>query len=366
MGRLEIPHSVQVPRGTIQIWDDLLANIPQNWLLCDGVFVTNGLVSHQKLDNDVLDNTGTNNGTVTGTTTFSTINKIVGSHAFDFNGSTRITLDGDVETNYDREITDAFTISFWFRGNGTGEEILFAKRTDNTSGSAGYSVTINASDDLVFEFSNGTTEYSVTSNAGDLRTNKMHLVTLSFSGNSNQNGMEIFLDGQFIIQGASTAMSTSILNNLFPTIGAGNAGASAFTGQIDDVRFYNKLLTIHDRRRLYLNPPDLTASFVRGVPTATTEPGTTGGGDTHILLTAELPSHTHVFSESEHTSGLGLPRGVSGSGNGSIDDGTAGTGGSGGTGTTNNATGASLQNLGSDSSHENRPAFFQEAYIIKV
>lgn len=48
--------------------------------------------------------------------------------------------------------------------------------------------------------------------------------------------------------------------------------------------------------------PNLLAKFVRGVATAATNPGTTGGADTHdhgavtgshVLTTAEIPSHTH-------------------------------------------------------------------------
>jgi microcystin-dependent protein len=47
--------------------------------------------------------------------------------------------------------------------------------------------------------------------------------------------------------------------------------------------------------------PDLRASFVRGAPAAQ-DPGNTGGSDTHTLTESEIPGHTHsIGTESSHT-----------------------------------------------------------------
>jgi len=113
-----------------------------------------------------------------------------------------------------------------------------------------------------------------------------------------------------------------------------------------------------------LGRPNLLDQFVRGVNTAGTNPGVTGGQSIITLLTIQLPSHSHSTTESAHfhqnvrgsvaTAGGGL---FTGSGNltSSIS--------------TEIATltlGANTSSTGSGSSHNNIPPFFEVAYIIKL
>jgi len=367
VGRLEIPNAGKVKSGTIQLWDGNIADIPDHWLLCDAVFVEANLISRHSLDNVLTDSVGTNDGTVTGTTTFDTTPRIVGTHSFDFDGASRITFDGDVETNYDFENNNDFTISFWFRGSGTGVEFLAGKRNGVAATDQGYSVHITSGGDIQFETCNGATIQAVTSDIGDLRDGEWHLVVATFNGNANRSGLFLYIDGIFIIQGADAAMTGSNLNNDEFTIGGDDVGGNDFTGNIDDVRVYSNDVCLHDVRKIYINPPDLTASFVRGIPNATTEPSSTGGEDTTVLVTADLPSHSHSYSEGTHSpGGLATNTGITNNGNGSVDDSFNLSNSAGGTATSSDATGVTLGNLGSDTAHENRPSFFQEAYIIKV
>ena len=365
MGRLEIPHSVQVPRGTIQIWNGLLSDIPQNWILCDGNFVTADLQAHLRLDNTALDETANNNdGTWTGTETYSTTNKIVGSHSGTFNGSSRINLAN--EGNFDKDFNQVFSMSSWIINSNSGTEIIAGKRLGTGGAQTGYNFFVNINNKIVFDLGNGTDEFTAVSISDILRDGKPHLVVCTYAGLSNRNGMKIYIDGVLDVTATALVTSGSMLNNDTFAIGAAGTGNAPFTGQIDDVRFYDKALNIHDVRKLYLNPPDLTSRFIRGVPTATTEPGSTAGIDTHVLLTAELPSHTHTFTESPHNHTLTLALGTGGTGTAAIDAGSSASGAAGGPSTTTVSTGGSVNNTGSDSSHENRPVFLQEAYIIKV
>lgn len=97
--------------------------------------------------------------------------------------------------------------------------------------------------------------------------------------------------------------------------------------------------------------PDLRAEFILGVPTAGTNPGTTGGEDTHVLSTAEMPQHNHGIIDPTHHHRYG-----------NFTDSRSGSGG----GTTyNNSSLASIStgNTGDGDAHENRPAFYALVFI---
>ncbi len=110
--------------------------------------------------------------------------------------------------------------------------------------------------------------------------------------------------------------------------------------------------------------PDLLDQFVRGVNTAVTEAGATGGQTIITLITTQLPSHGHTTTEANHfhqntrgnvaTAGGGV---LTGSGNltSSIQ-----------TEPTSLSLGANTSSAGSSNSHNNVPPFFEIAYIIKV
>lgn len=91
------------------------------------------------------------------------------------------------------------------------------------------------------------------------------------------------------------------------------------------------------------NAPDLnsTQRFLRGAGTS----GTTGGSDTHTLTEAEMPSHSHSQTLYQ-TAGANLVFGTGSSGSpvGSLATGTKGSG----------------------DAHENRPAFYEVVFIMRI
>ena len=98
--------------------------------------------------------------------------------------------------------------------------------------------------------------------------------------------------------------------------------------------------------------PNLIATFIRGVATGATDPGDTGGTDSVTLVTAELPVHNHTITDPGHIHFLGSGGVIlSGTGNNV---------------TPSSTTGITIDNTGGDGSHENRPAFFELAYIMKL
>ena len=95
--------------------------------------------------------------------------------------------------------------------------------------------------------------------------------------------------------------------------------------------------------------PDLRAKFVRGAPAAT-NPGTTGGADTHTLTTNELAAHAHDLKNVwAGTAGDASwkSRGIQNanlSNDPTVDDDT--------------------QNAGGGAAHNNMPAYYEVAFIM--
>ena len=110
-----------------------------------------------------------------------------------------------------------------------------------------------------------------------------------------------------------------------------------------------------------LGTPDLIALFTRGAPPAT-EPLTELGADQHTITVAEMPSHDH------DTSGLGHSHEMSINSVPSNGSGTTGLAGNTGSGVyqfrTTSAESFSFE--GSNGAHENKPPFFELAYIQRV
>lgn len=109
--------------------------------------------------------------------------------------------------------------------------------------------------------------------------------------------------------------------------------------------------------------PDLRARFVKGVLTNSTNPGTTGGEDTHVLSLAELPVHNHGSTETAHTHTF------SGTNAGAFANriSVAAYAGGGSTDTTSSdpLVGVSVGSVGGGLSHENRPSYYETLYIMK-
>jgi len=110
-----------------------------------------------------------------------------------------------------------------------------------------------------------------------------------------------------------------------------------------------------------LGTPDLIQFFARGSPPST-EPGTENGEDFHVLSSAEMPSHAHSVSGLGHRHNQELSSVA-------IAGGSTGLQGNSNAGlyTFNNENaGGSFGSSGSNQQHENKPPFFELAFIQRV
>ena len=111
--------------------------------------------------------------------------------------------------------------------------------------------------------------------------------------------------------------------------------------------------------------PNLLDKFVRSVNTNTTDPGATGGESTHVLTTAELAAHSHGVTESSHTHTHNRDKAESVTTDVFINK--RGGAASGAPISDSSSLGApSVGSTGSGTAHENKPVFFELAYIMRV
>lgn len=204
---------------------------------------TGKLVAFLPMELTVNDTMNSNHGTVTGTETYADSDVVSPSHpmrkAFSFDGSSYITLDN--ESNFDFEHTDTFSVSFRFMlGSLATDQGLIVKSADLGTG-VGWGVYYdNASGFIVFKISDGTTEYSVASTTSILAL-RWYTCMATFAGSSNQSGMKIYVDGVLEATGASSAISSTVLNSSAVVIGAESDGGSIITNGslIDDLQIWN-------------------------------------------------------------------------------------------------------------------------------
>ena len=99
--------------------------------------------------------------------------------------------------------------------------------------------------------------------------------------------------------------------------------------------------------------PNLLAKFVEGVATAATNPGASGGESSHTLSVSELPAHTHRVVD--YTGGASGSRDEVEATHYSYNPVLVGYKWSG-----------LIETVGSGSAHENKPPFYDVAYIMKI
>ena len=111
--------------------------------------------------------------------------------------------------------------------------------------------------------------------------------------------------------------------------------------------------------------PNLIDKFVKGIATAGTNPGTLGGAASVTLTASQIPSHKHsISSDGDHTHTIRNSEDVEGGSRAaaaSYDAGTITTSSNGA-----HSHGGDTGLIGGGGSHENRPPYYEVAYIIKT
>ncbi len=217
--------------------------------------VTNGLVGLWSFNGDDISGTTAydrsgngNNGTLTNGPA-----KVVGKigQALDLDGT------DDYVTVTDNSALDVgasadVSLSGWFnRESFTTDDTIIAKRNGIAAGDTGYILYIDdATDQLIFEVSDGTDEYSLTSVATFTTAGWNHFVVVW--DQDSASGSELYINGV-----ANTATDAGTIGNIddlsnavaFRT-GAESDAGNPFDGKLDEIREYNRTLTTGDIQSL--------------------------------------------------------------------------------------------------------------------
>jgi len=202
-----------------------------------GLAIPNLPISHYRFEQNVLDSEGGNHGTVTGTETYIPGQK---AFAFDFDGSSFITLAN--ENNFDFDRTNPYSISFWINPDKTGTQVIFDKRPTTDGGYAFFLDSGNQP--AIFTSASSSTRLYVKATSG-LSTGDWHHVAITHDGSSSAAGISIYVDGAPVAKTIifDTLSSGSILNNASPRIAARFNSIQFIDGQLDELKIFDFELT---------------------------------------------------------------------------------------------------------------------------
>lgn len=197
------------------------------------------------LDQDILEGSGNSNtATVSGTETY-----IAGPepspdkflYAFDFNGSTQITIAN--ESNFDKERTAAWSCSFWAKWT-TGSAMIFISKMTATA-NTGFEIGCGATGTIRIRLIN-----TATTNEIDVVTTATYKdgiwrhFCITKSTASTASGVKLYVNGSSVSLTTTTDnLNATMLNNIALTLAGYNGGTGDFTGQLCDVQFFNIELT---------------------------------------------------------------------------------------------------------------------------
>jgi len=177
------------------------------------------------------------------------------------------------ESLYDFERTSPFSISFWLKPvhTDTSNQIPISKSSDQDSNYSGFhwvnnlscNYSANAPGSIAFAFVNAWgSNYLCVFSAGTLINQKSQWIhyAVTYSGSAQASGIKMYQNGVALslttgsIPNGNTLTSSS-LNNYPVSFGARSDGSSSwhenYNGSMDDVRIYNRELSITEIQQLY-------------------------------------------------------------------------------------------------------------------
>ncbi|MEM7257822.1 MAG: DUF4347 domain-containing protein, partial [Pseudomonadota bacterium] len=231
--------------GAIEAGVPFSASFQQSWQ--SSLDITSNLVAHYEFeegsgttsaDSSVNNNAGTLSNTAIWTT-----DAAVGNYALDFSADSGANYRFSVPDNAALDFGGSdFTVSFWMKASVVPAGTINVVGQD-ASGPGGYHFTTDHFADVNFDVRNGFVYVE------DVHDNNWQLIT----GTRAAGVLSIYQDGVLI---DSDPVSGGTVNGTFDfMVGATSATTDDYEGLIDDIRIYNRALSVADINEL-LSPPN--------------------------------------------------------------------------------------------------------------
>jgi len=149
------------------------------------------------------------------------------------------------ETDYDFRQDQRWSLSTWvFPTTGCLTEFVMGKRVGLAAANAGYSLEHNKTcNNSTFTIGNGTTEFTVASTMCTVPACMWTNITVTYNAACNQDKMKIYINGELNATGATLAITGTVTNNAFFSIGASACTTDHFIGRVDGTYVFNSKLS---------------------------------------------------------------------------------------------------------------------------
>lgn len=204
--------------------------------------IENGLVAHYPFNGDATDVIGGNNGTVVGAelTTDRFGNE---QSAYQFSGN------GDYVAIDHFDLTDTFTITAWVKiDDFSSGNSIFGNYPGSYAPTEGFELLANTNTDKNIKIHTNGRNSTLNAPEIDLETNKWYFIVASYDGEGN---CSIYANNLLLSSGSN--LSNYIPSSSSTKIGASvNSTSNNFSGIIDDLRIYNKVISSEEMNDLFM------------------------------------------------------------------------------------------------------------------
>lgn len=237
------------------------------WTFDGGLSTPRGAIA------DMTGNGNTGYTSAISTSTFYTQGKI--GQGLNFDGVNDRVRIAPGSFQFDR--TNTFSISFWIKTNAPAVPYVYVPLSKYYFG-PGWYFYVNADGSISFLMEDSSEAVFSLSSLESIADNKWHYVSMTYSGNSNQDGMRLYIDDRAVVVGVSSAISLSV-NDATANVALGgydSISINFFKGIIDDVRIYNRELSVTEISNLFNRGNVNISSGSKGLPSTGLNSGLVG------------------------------------------------------------------------------------------